>query len=38
MTNQLLKEGCQVKFEIISIQEEYVGIGIGVMEKKAIEK
>ncbi|CAK66721.1 unnamed protein product (macronuclear) [Paramecium tetraurelia] len=38
MTNQLLKEGTQIRFEIIKIQSDYVGIGIGAMERVSIEK
>ncbi|CAK57858.1 unnamed protein product (macronuclear) [Paramecium tetraurelia] len=38
MTNQLLKEGTQIKFEIVKIQNDYVSVGIGAMERASIEK
>lgn len=33
-----MKEGSSIKFEIIKIQSDYVGVGIGVMERISIEK
>ncbi|CAD8184391.1 unnamed protein product [Paramecium octaurelia] len=38
MTNQLLKEGTQIKFEIVKIQNDYVSVGIGAMERASIQK
>ncbi|CAD8206553.1 unnamed protein product [Paramecium pentaurelia] len=38
MTNQILKEGSQIQFEIIKIQNDYVSVAIGAMERSSIEK